>query len=124
MKLKIFLKFSVILSFLICLNNSYASGYLTGLAEPEATIEQVFTHSGGGVTLFVSGVSLNPDQCGNTTKVHLKGDLAGHQHMVSAALTAFAAGKKVGLHSSGCETIPFWGGSVTRPIINNLWISN
>lgn len=124
MKSKLFQKLSLTLPFLVFINNSYASGYLTTLVAPNATINQILTHSSGGVTLFISDSLLNPDQCGDITKVHLKGDLAGHQHMLSAALTAFAAGKKVGLHSSGCEIIPFWGGSITRPVINNLWISN
>ena len=101
----------------------FAAGYMTDLGAPEATITQVFTHSGGGVTLFISGAPENPDTCDSPGLVHLKGDLPGHNQMVSAALTAFAAGKKVGLYTVGCEIIPFWGGTQDHPIISNLWVA-
>ena len=118
------LKMLIITIIVLFATTAQAQGYLTDLNTPNATITKVFTHSNGGVTLFVSGVTPNSDQCGDYSKVHLKGDLAGHEQMVAAALTAFTAGKKVGLYSSGCSLIPFWGGSVTRPIIRDLWISN
>lgn len=108
----------------LSVTTSQAKGYLTSLNNPEATITQVFTHGGGEVTLFVTGITQNPDGCDSTSLVHLDGSFPGHERMVAAALTAFTAGKKVGLYSSGCSVIPFWGGTQTRPIINNLWISN
>ena len=95
---------------------------MTDLHNPQATITSFFTHGSGGVTLVISGMLDNPDGCNDPNTVHLKGDLAGHEKMVSAALTAFVAGKKVGLYTAGCEIIPFWSGTNTRPIITNLWI--
>lgn len=43
-----------------------AGGYLTSLNNPEATITSVFTHAEGHVTLMVSGITLNPDECGRS----------------------------------------------------------
>ncbi|MCL1126201.1 hypothetical protein [Shewanella surugensis] len=103
-------------------NMASAAGYLTSLGNPEATITSVFTHAEGHVTLIVSGVTLNPDECGDLGRVHIQADLPGHKNLVSAALTAFASGKKVGFYTTGCEVIPFWGGTSTRPVINSLWI--
>lgn len=102
--------------------NVNASGYLTSLGGPGVKITSYFTHSGGGVTLKISGSVSNPDGCEATDRVHLKGDLAGHNNMVAAALAAFASGKSVGLWSTGCETIPFWGGTSRVPIVANLWV--
>ncbi len=104
---------------------SGASGqYFTPLGGPGVQVTRFFTHSGGGVTLYISGEVKNLDDCPVTTRVHLKGDLPGHQNMISAALMAFASGKRIGLHASGCEYIPFWGGSGGGqvPVINNLWV--
>lgn len=99
-----------------------SSGYLTPLGQG-ITISKYFIHSGGGMTLWVSGIS-NPDNCGSANKVHLKGDLSGHDKMVAAVMAAYASGMKVGLWSSGCSSLPFWGGTVTYPIVSNLWVTN
>ncbi len=107
-----------ILGLLLLSQSVFASGYLTPLGSG-VTIQKFLMHGNGGMTLWVSGVT-NPDNCGDTGLVHLKGDLPGHRNMVSAAMTAYAAGKKIGLWSAGCEFIPFWGGSTTRPIISTL----
>ncbi len=96
--------------------------YFTPLNGPGVEITRYFTHSGGGVTLYISGSVQNLDKCAVTDRVHLKGDLPGHKAMVSAALAAFVSGKKIGMHASGCEQIPFWGGGTMTPIINNLWV--
>jgi len=98
--------------------------YFTPLDGPGVTITRFFTHSGGGVTLYISGSVQNLDGCPVTNRVHLKGNLEGHKNMVSAALMAYASGKKIGLHAQGCELIPFWGtsGGGAVPIINNLWV--
>ena len=101
-----------------------AAGYLTDLNMPEVTITKVFSHQNGAVTLFVSGIPANPDSCNDITHVHIKADNLGLKNIAASALTAFAAGKKVGLYTSGCEIIPFWGGTNTRPIITDLWISD
>lgn len=120
---KINYKKSLLILGLLCMSHAAsAAGYLTSLNNPEATITSVFTHAEGHVTLIVSGITLNPDECGDLGLVHIQADLPGHKNLVSAALTAFASGKKVGLYSTGCEIIPFWGGTSTRPVIHNLWI--
>lgn len=118
------LKIVLITGLLLSVTSIHAKGYLTSLNGSDVVITKVFNHGSGAVTLYISGTILNPDNCSGTTIVHLKGDLPGHEHMIASALTAFTAGKKVGLYSQGCEIIPFWGGVHTRPIINNLWISN
>jgi len=107
---------------LLVFANIALAKYFTSLSPPGVKITQYFTHSGGGVTLYISGSVQNLDGCMVTNRVHLKGNLAGHQSMVSAALAAFSSGKYIGLHASGCETIPFWGGTQTVAIINNLWV--
>jgi len=76
----------------------------------------------GELTLWVTGIS-NSDGCTGTNLVHLAGDLAGHKNMVAAVMTAYASGKKVGLWSTGCVQIPFWGGGVTYPIVHDLWVT-
>ncbi len=106
--------------------NANAGGYLTSTVDSltGVTIDNYFVHSGGEVTLFISGGATNPDTatCDSIGKVHLKGDLPGHNNMVAAALAAFASGKKIGMYASKCTTITFWGGTVRYPIISNLWV--
>lgn len=100
----------------------WASGYLT----PYGTgvkVNKITVHGGGGATLWVSGIS-NPDECGDTGLVHIKGDLPGQATMISTVLTAYSSGKKIGLWSNGCEVIPFWGGTTTRPLVHTLWITD
>ena len=59
-----------------------ASGYLTPFSASNVKITHYFTHSGGGVTLLLSGPVINPDGCTVATRVHLKGSLAGHNAKV------------------------------------------
>jgi len=116
-------RFLCVLIFFLVPVSSQAK-YFTPLGGPSVKITRFFTHSGGGVTLYISGSVQNLDGCPVTDRVHLKGDLKGHQNMVSAALMAYASGKEIGLHAQGCELIPFWGtsGGGAVPIINNLWV--
>lgn len=100
---------------------SYA-GYLTPLGTGVA-IEKYHVHGGGGITLWVSGIN-NPDGCGDTHLVHVPPTLAGYKTMVAAAMEAHALNKKIGLHASSCATIPFWGGSVTYPIVTDVWVTD
>jgi hypothetical protein len=105
--------------------SSYASayGYLTDLGGPGVTIKRYFVHNEGGVSLILNeNLPHNPDGCRLTNHVYIKGDKQGHKAMVSAALAAFASGKQIGLHGYGCEIIPFWGGTVTRPTVSELWV--
>ena len=67
---------------------------------------------------------MNPGSCDSTVLVRIPAALAGYKTMVAAVLQAHAAGKKIGLHAMTCSTIPFWGGSVTYPIIGNLWVTD
>lgn len=102
---------------------SFAYGYLTYLSGPGVTIKTYFVHNEGGVSLILNeAIPLNPDNCGITNHVYLKPSQAGHHAMVSAALAAFAAGKRIGLHGHNCEIIPFWGGSQTVPTVSELWV--
>ncbi len=118
------MKIYITIILLLISNLASASGYLTPKDMTGVTINKITMHGNGGATLWVSGL-LNPDECGDVTLAHLKGDLTGHDNMVATALTAYASGKKIGLWSAtGCEIIPFWGGSVTRPIIHTLWITD
>lgn len=97
--------------------------YFTNYHSIGVEITRIHNHSNGAVTLIISGDVDNLDQCAVTTRVHLKGDLDGHKQMAASAMLAFASGKKVGLHASGCEIIPFWGASGgLTPVINNLWL--
>jgi hypothetical protein len=109
---------ALLLSFPLISNAKYFTNYLSEGVE----ITRVHNHSNGSVTLIISGDVDNLDQCAVTTR-HLKGDLDGHKQMVASVMLAFAAGKKIGLHASGCEIIPFWGASGgLTPVINNLWL--
>jgi len=115
----------LLVSFIILLaTNVHSAGYLTNLNSPKISITKIFSHSNGAITLFVTGVDLNPDECGLVSHLHIKADNLGFKNMLSLALSAQATGKKIGVYSSGCEVIPFWGGTVKRPIVRELWISN
>ncbi|ACA85761.1 hypothetical protein [Shewanella woodyi] len=97
----------------------YFTDYSSGV-----TINRIHAHSGGGVTLHITGEVTNLDNCLVTERVHIRADLVGSKNLIAHAMMAFASGKKVGLHASGCEIIPFWGGTHLTPIINNLWVYN
>ncbi len=114
---------NLLIVFIVLLSSqfAYSSGYVAPF-DNEATIDKVVMHDNGGVTLWITAMPKNPDSCTNSTLAYIKTDLTGRNNMVSAALMAFAAKKKVGLWSSGCEILPFWGGTLTSPIINTLWV--
>ena len=96
--------------------------YITNLGTQGVEITRYFVHSSGAVSLYISGTVDNLDQCTSTFRVYIPHDLPGKDIMVSAALAAFASGKKVGFHGSGCSITAFWGGTVDVPIVNNMWI--
>ncbi len=102
----------------LAISSGYLTPYGTGV-----TIEKYTVHANGGMTLWVSGLD-NPDNCGDTRRAHLRGVLPGHKQMMSAAMAGYASGKKIGLWSRGCDIIPFWGGTATRPIIDTLWVTD
>lgn len=97
--------------------------YVTPLAGPGVEITRVFAHENGGMSLYISGSIVNLDECNTTFRVYIPHGLAGKDTLVSTALMAYASGKKIGLHASGCSTTSFWGASGGEvPIINNLWV--
>lgn len=96
------------------------SGYLTPYSEG-ISVTRYHMHGGGGMTVIVSGIS-NPDGCGGTTLVHIPSTLSGYKEMVAAVMTAIATGKKIGLWSTGCSLLPFWGGGITYPVVNDVWV--
>jgi hypothetical protein len=105
-----------------------AGGYLTpmrvGVTVTDYMVNNNVGHPTiGGLTIFVSGIS-NPDGCGGTDMVHIKNTAPGYKEMFAAVVAAVAQGKKIGFHASGCETLPFWGGSTTFPVITDLWVVN
>lgn len=104
-------------------SNAFASGYLVPLGQG-VTIQKVHAHGEGGVTLWVGSSEIqNPDSCDRLDKVHIKPTEPGYQTMLTVAMTAYASNKKVGFWSPNCAIIPFWGGTKTFPIVNNLWIT-
>ena len=102
----------------------FASGYLVPLGQGVEVL-RVHAHSGGGLTLWIHQNSIqNPDSCKGTDKVHIRSSLAGYDAMVTVVMSAYTAKKKIGFWSSGCSTIPFWGGTITYPIVHDLWITD
>ena len=102
---------------------SFASGYLTPLGSG-VEVSHIHVHSGGGFTMWVNSNDIqNPDVCARTDKVHVKPTLAGYDGLLSLALAAYTSGHKIGMWSTGCEIIPFWGGTKKFPAANNLWIA-
>jgi hypothetical protein len=104
-----------------------AAGYLTplqtGIPVTEYMVNNNIGSGGGGITIWVSGIS-NPDGCTGLDKVHIKASAAGYKEMVAAVMSAVALGKKIGFYGLSCETLPFWGGSTTYPIVSDLWVVN
>lgn len=102
---------------------TFASGYLVHLGKGVEVLK-VHAHSGGGLTIWVNSADLmNPDSCTRKDKVHIRSSLAGYDAMVTLIMTAYTSKKKIGLWSTGCSVIPFWGGSQTYPIVTDIWIT-
>ena len=118
----------VLLGICILINTisfNVSADYFTPLGGPGVTIVKMHFHDQGGVTLHISGAVQNLDDCSVTSRVHIPKDLSGLNNMLSASLMAYTTGKKIGLHVSGCESIPFWGsGGGLTPIVKNLWVFN
>ncbi|KZY41288.1 hypothetical protein A3757_17995 [Oleiphilus sp. HI0117] len=108
---------------LLCISSDlFAYEYLTDLSGPGVTIKRYFVHKNGGLSLILNENVPKNSECNVKNHVYIKPDINGQSLMTSAALAAFASGKAIGLHGDGCETIPFWGGSSTRPIVTDLWV--
>jgi hypothetical protein len=102
-----------------------ASGYLTPLAQGITVNGYMMNNSTGGaastgMTIWVSGIS-NPDSCGGTDKVFIPSSVANYSALVAAVISAFTAGQHIGFWSSGCDLMPFWGGTTTYPYVVTLW---
>jgi len=107
---------------IIGLSSSAVAKYVTPLSGPGVDVDRVFIHSSGAISIYITGETLNLDQCKSTFRVFIPHDLPGKDAMLSTALFAYASGKKIGIHGSGCSTTSFWGGTVDVPIVNNLWV--
>jgi hypothetical protein len=115
----------LLITVFLILSSSAFADYFTPLDGPGVTIEKMHFHDQGGVTLHISGAVQNLDNCAVTSRVHIPKDLPGLNNMLSASLMAYTMNKKIGLHVSGCESIPFWGsGGGLTPIVKNLWVFN
>tara|TARA_B110001452_G_scaffold249067_1_gene236307 strand:+ start:544 stop:783 length:240 start_codon:yes stop_codon:yes gene_type:complete len=68
--------------------------YITSLSGPGVEITRFFTHGNGAVSLYIPGTVANLDGCTSTFRVYIPQDLPGKDTLVSAALMAFASGKK------------------------------
>jgi len=113
----------ILIGFFIALtmSSSAQAKYVTSLAGPGVEITRVFIHQSGAISLYISGETLNLDNCSSTFRVYIPQDLPSKDAMLSVALAAKATGQKVGFHSSRCGTTAFWGGTVDVPIIDNMW---
>ena len=112
---------------LICLmlflvTNSVHAKYITALNGAGVTIERVFVHESGAVSIYINGGIANLDQCTSTFRVYIPPTAKSKDEMLSLALFAYASGKRVGFHGSGCSTTPFWGGTQDVPVVNNMWV--
>lgn len=96
--------------------------YISPLSGPGVEVKRVFVHEDGAITLYIAGNIVNLDSCSATYRVYIPGSLPGKEAMTSVALVAMLSKKTIGLHGSGCSTTPFWGGTETVPVVNNLWI--
>jgi hypothetical protein len=101
------------------------AGYLNSMGTGVTPTGYMMNNLGGindhGMTIFLAGIS-NPDGCNATDRVHIRSTAVGYKEMVAAVMAAKAMGKKIGFYSSGCQPIPFWGGSTTYPIVSDLWV--
>ena len=99
---KKFLFLLFLLSLLITVSSAEAK-YITALNGPGVLIERVFVHESGAISIYIAGDLKNLDNC-------------------TATLFAYASGKRVGFHGSGCSTTSFWGGTQDVPVVNNMWV--
>ena len=107
---------------LLGISVSVNAKYVTPLDGPGVDVSRVFIHENGAVSIYISGDVVNLDECTSTFRVYIPETVEGKDAMLSVALMAYASGKKIGVHGSGCSTTPFWGGTVDVPIVNNLWV--
>jgi hypothetical protein len=107
-----------------------AGGYLTPFRTGVVVTDYMINNNVGnggtdiGLTILLSSTVSNPDSCGSTAFLHIKGTAPGYKEMVAAVMSAVASGRKIGFHAKGCELLPFFGGSTTYPIISDLWVVN
>ncbi len=114
-------RFTIVLFLTFICLPSYAK-YITPLNGPGVDVSRVFVHKSGAISLYISGSTQNLDQCTGTNRVYIPEAVQGKEAMLSVALMAYATGKKIGMHGSGCSTTAFWGGTTDVPIVDNLWL--
>ena len=104
---------------------AFASGYLSPSGSG-VSIQKIHAHENGGFTMWVHPAHVsNPDGCGGTSLLHVPASTPGYDTLLSVALAAYVSGRKLGLYSRyGCAVIPFWGGTTTRPLVSDLWITD
>ena len=102
--------------------NSVHAKYITALNGAGVTIERVFVHESGAVSIYINGGIANLDQCTSTFRVYIPPTAKAKDEMLSLALFAYASAKRVGFHGSGCSTTPFWGGTQDVPVVTNMWV--
>ncbi len=118
------MKTIILLAIVLLTSGVNASGYLIPYGQG-VTINKIHAHASGGLTLWVNSNELqNPDECSRRDKVHIRSSLGGYDAMVTVIMSAYTANKKIGLWSTGCSTIPFWGGTQTFPIVSDVWITD
>ena len=108
-------------------SSAWASGYLTLMGQGVPVTSYVMNSSvpsgsSTGMTLFVGGSIANPDGCNATDKIHIPSTVPNYNALVAAIIAAVSAGQSVGFWSSGCSSIPFWGGTTTYPLVWTLWV--
>ena len=96
--------------------------YITALNGQGVLIERVFVHESGAISIYIAGELKNLDNCTATFRVYIPPTATAKDEMLSLALFAYASGKRVGFHGSGCSTTSFWGGTQDVPIVNNMWV--
>lgn len=111
---------------LLCSTSAFSQGYLTPLGSGiEIDKYQFLGESSGGIVIWLKKpISSNPDSCRETEKVYIKNSLPQYKDMVAAIMAAHAQGKKVGFWSTGCGTNYFWGGSITFPLVRDMWVTD
>lgn len=114
-------KILICLMLFLVVTPTYAK-YITALYGGGVSIERVFVHESGAVSIYINGGIVNLDQCTSTFRVYIPATAKAKDEMLSLALFAYASGKRVGFHGSGCSTTPFWGGTQDVPVVNNMWV--
>ncbi|USD19805.1 hypothetical protein MJO52_12005 [Microbulbifer variabilis] len=83
--------------------DTLASGW-TGLQDIQRVMQRECTPSNKGFEITFAADHKNPDNCPHLRTVNLACDQPGYDTMVSMALTALAANKKIDAWVGSCDT--------------------